>query len=177
MEVLYAEGTPNPNAVKFVLDGRIIGAGSRHFDRPPAEEEDPLAAGLFTVPGVLSVFYNDNFVTITTESEPDWRLLQARLEELVADREAAEPEAVSKDEGSDAGDLLSKINAVIDTYVRPALAGDGGGLQVLGLEGEDLFIRYEGACGTCPSAISGTLFAIQNLLRNELGREINVLPG
>jgi Fe-S cluster biogenesis protein NfuA len=73
--------------------------------------------------------------------------------------------------------LLQQINALLDDRVRPALAGDGGGLQVLGLEGKTLFIRYQGACGSCPSSSAGTLMAIQNLLQAEVDEALVVTPG
>ena len=70
--------------------------------------------------------------------------------------------------------VLAKINALLDDRVRPALAGDGGGLQVLGLDGKTLLIRYEGACGSCPSSAAGTLMAIQNLLQSEVDEDLVV---
>ena len=71
--------------------------------------------------------------------------------------------------------LLKQINDVLDQRVKPALAGDGGGLEVIGLEGLTLKIRYQGACGSCPSAIRGTLVAIENLLRREVNPAIQVI--
>ncbi|MFZ1519381.1 MAG: NifU family protein, partial [Ignavibacteriaceae bacterium] len=59
---------------------------------------------------------------------------------------------------------------------RPALAGDGGGLEVLGLDGYTVKIRYQGACGSCPSSISGTLMAIEGLLKRDVNPAINVIP-
>ena len=70
---------------------------------------------------------------------------------------------------------MKQINAILDQRVRPALAGDGGGLEVTGLEGNILKIRYQGACGTCPSAIRGTLVAIENLLKREVNPAIEVV--
>ena len=61
--------------------------------------------------------------------------------------------------------------------VRPALAGDGGGLEILGLRGNILTIRYQGACGSCPTSIKGTLVAIESLLKRELSPSIEVVPG
>ena len=58
---------------------------------------------------------------------------------------------------------LQQIEAILDRSIRPALQGDGGDLEVLALEGHLLTIRYEGACGSCPSATSGTLSAIQGV--------------
>ena len=72
-------------------------------------------------------------------------------------------------------ELLIKANQLIDRYVRPALAGDGGGLEVVGIEEKTISVRYQGACGTCPSATAQTLRAIENLLRTQLDPEINLV--
>ena len=66
---------------------------------------------------------------------------------------------------------------MLDKRVRPALAGDGGGLEVLDLHDKTLTIRYQVACGTCPSAIQGTLVAIENLLRREIDPAMEVISG
>ena len=60
---------------------------------------------------------------------------------------------------------LEKINAILDEQVRPYLQGDGGDLYVLGIKGNRLTVHYQGACGSCPSSISGTLAGIENLVR------------
>jgi Fe-S cluster biogenesis protein NfuA len=59
--------------------------------------------------------------------------------------------------------------------VRPALAGDGGGLEVLGMDGYTVKIRYQGACGSCPSSISGTLMAIEGLLKRDIHPALEVV--
>jgi len=64
---------------------------------------------------------------------------------------------------------------VLDERVRPGLAGDGGGLEILGLEDKRLLIRYQGACGSCPSSISGTMYAIEHMLKEEVDPEIEVV--
>lgn len=73
-------------------------------------------------------------------------------------------------------DLMKQINQVLDQKIRPALANDGGGLEVMGLEGLTLRVRYQGACGSCPSAQRGTLAAIEGLLRRDVHPGIQVLP-
>lgn len=62
-------------------------------------------------------------------------------------------------------DRLDEINLLLDQQIRPYLQGDGGDLHVLSLDGNRLVVHYQGACGTCPSSISGTLRGIENLLR------------
>ncbi|MBO0723520.1 MAG: NifU family protein, partial [Blastocatellia bacterium] len=71
--------------------------------------------------------------------------------------------------------LLDRINEVFDERIRPGLAGDGGGLEIIGLEGKRLLIRYQGACGSCPSAIGGTLMAIEHMLKDEVDPEIELI--
>ncbi len=61
---------------------------------------------------------------------------------------------------------LDTINTLLDEQVRPHLKSDGGDLHVVGLAGNLLSVHYQGACGTCPSAISGTLRGIENLLQS-----------
>ena len=60
---------------------------------------------------------------------------------------------------------LDMINGLLDEQIRPYLQGDGGDLYVLGLEGNKLTVHYQGACGSCPSSMSGTLVGIENLLK------------
>ncbi|HYY58053.1 MAG TPA: NifU family protein, partial [Pyrinomonadaceae bacterium] len=70
---------------------------------------------------------------------------------------------------------LMRINEILDDKVRPALAGDGGWLEVLGLKEHTLTIKYQGACGSCPSSLSGTLMAIEGMLRQEIDPELEVV--
>jgi Fe-S cluster biogenesis protein NfuA len=60
---------------------------------------------------------------------------------------------------------LVQINELLDQQIRPYLQGDGGDLKVLKLEGNTLTIHYQGACGSCPTSLAGTLSAVENLVR------------
>jgi len=70
---------------------------------------------------------------------------------------------------------IGEINMILDERIRPYLAGDGGWLEVVGLEDNILTIRYEGACGSCPSSLTGTLMAIENMIKEEIDPEITVV--
>jgi Fe-S cluster biogenesis protein NfuA len=70
---------------------------------------------------------------------------------------------------------LLKINEILDERVRPALMGDGGYLEVLDLKEHTLSIRYQGACGSCPSSLTGTLMAIEGMLKQEVDPELEVV--
>jgi Fe-S cluster biogenesis protein NfuA len=195
MKVTSIQPTPNPNAFKFLVDAPLAKPGQTlAYARPEQARQDVLAQGLFAIPDVETLFFCDNFVTVSMTGKADWRAVSEQVTRLLESHipDAAPAGGCGHDHGGHpahhahdydplahlpkGGDpeLLAKINALLDDRVRPALAGDGGGLQVMGLDGKTLFIRYQGACGSCPSSTSGTLMAIQNLLQSEIDEELVV---
>jgi Fe-S cluster biogenesis protein NfuA len=193
MKVTSIQPTPNPNAFKFLVDAPLAKPGQTlAYARPEQARQDVLAQGLFAIPDVETLFFCDNFVTVSMTAKADWRAVSEQVTRLLESHipDAAPAGGCGHGHGHaepphdydplahlpKGGDpeLLAKINALLDDRVRPALAGDGGGLQVMGLDGKTLFIRYQGACGSCPSSTSGTLMAIQNLLQSEIDEELVV---
>jgi len=166
------ETTPNPNARKFVLKEPLTGGVTRSFESAEQAQADPLAAALFAIPHVTNVFYVDRWLTVTQDGAADWAELVRKTAEPIRAAPAYNPAAVGPADavikpvvGGPIDELrLQSINAVLDEQVRPALRKDGGDIQVLGLVGNQLRVRYQGACGTCPSAIGGTLAGIEGLL-------------
>ncbi|MBZ0200279.1 MAG: NifU family protein [Ignavibacteriaceae bacterium] len=179
--MLYVEDvdlTPNPQALKFILNERILNFETRQYSAKEEAAADPFAQGIFDIEGVESVFYMDKFVTIEKNKDANWGQIQKPFISFLKD---FDKNLIPKEKGikhleQDASELLKKINEVLDTRIRPALAGDGGGLEVIGLENYTVKIRYQGACGTCPSAITGTLAAIEGLLRRDVDESIEVIP-
>lgn len=169
--------TPNPHALKFILNQKLLNTETRQFPDKNSAQGDPFAKGIFDIDGVVSVFYMDKFVTIEKSTDANWGQIQRPfinfLKEFNPDLIPEEKEVTVTEEES--SELLKKVNELLDQKVRPALAGDGGGLQVLGIDGLTVRIRYQGACGSCPSAISGTLMAIEGLLRRDINPSITVV--
>ena len=118
----------------------------------------------------------DKFVTVEKSKETNWGQIQRPLIELLKtiDKNSIPEEKEVKSLDENASELLKQINDLLDRNVRPALANDGGGLQVLGLEGFKVKIHYQGACGSCPTAISGTLMAIEGLLKRDINPALEV---
>ncbi len=178
--------TPNPNAVKFILKEPVSHGTSHSFKNEASAADDKLAASLFAVGEVVSVFYMDKMITVEKTDEAEWDEV---LPALAVPIRAAAAVAFSNGHRNGAaaavgGALaaaanddpkIAEINALLDDRIRPYLAGDGGWLEVVGLEDSTLKIRYEGACGTCPSSLTGTLMAIENIIRNEIDPDISVL--
>ncbi len=184
MQILRVEPTPNPNAIKFVLTLSLAPGASREFQDAEAAKGDEVAEALFGIEGVSALFFNENYITVTMSSDADWHKVYREAQQRI---EAQEPPEEAVEVGTtesllapgvlvEGNELMERILAVLRQRVVPALSADGGGLQVLGIEDKTLSIRYQGACGSCPSSIAGTLQAIQNLLRTEVDPELMVVP-
>lgn len=181
------EETPNPNAVKFVLKEPVTQGVARSFHNAAEADDDPLARSLFELEDVASVFYMGNMITVEKREEADWDDLLPRL--AVPIRAAAsvaggQPAAAAAAAAGVGGALaavmsddprLVRINEILDERIRPALAGDGGWLEVVSLTDSTLTIRYQGACGSCPSSLTGTLMAIEGMIRDEVDPDIEVV--
>lgn len=176
------EETPNPNAVKFILREAVSNGTVHQYGSADQAEGDPLAKSLFDVGHVVSVFYMDKMITVEKDDEGDWDDL---LPVLAVPIRAAEAVNAGAAAGAAVGGALAavtsddprllKINDILDEKVRPALMGDGGYLEVLGLKDHTLSIRYQGACGSCPSSLTGTLMAIEGMLKQEIDPELEVI--
>lgn len=178
MKVLSIQPTPNPLAYKFVVDQVLQSDGSRYYNNSEEASADPLASALFAIPSVTTVYFAQDFATVTSAEGANMQTLHQQVNEVLKTHEGGPINSVapvSVETVTDDESLLGSINALLDDRVRPALAGDGGGLQVVRLESKVLTIQYEGACGTCPSSIAGTLSAIQNLLQSEVDEELSVV--
>ena len=176
------EETPNPNAVKFILREAVSNGTAHSYSSADQAESDTLAKSLFDVGHVVSVFYMDRMITIEKDDEGDWDdLLPAlavpiRAAEAVAGASAAAAAMGGAIAAATSDDpRLIQINDILDEKVRPALMGDGGYLEVIGLKEHTLSIRYQGACGSCPSSLTGTLMAIEGMLKQEVDPELEVV--
>ena len=191
MKVLRTDPTPNPDALKFVLDGQLVSAGSRSF-RDRLLCEDPVAKALFEIEEVLSVFFVSNVATVTKDPFADWSLVVPRITQVLEELAAPVAPAAARapvtpayaDDGENRTDpdfhgrsyeeKVAFVNAIFDETVRPGLASDGGGLQLVEIVDKTVRIEYQGACGSCPSSTSGTLFFIENVLRSRVNPELIV---
>jgi Fe-S cluster biogenesis protein NfuA len=178
--------TPNPNAVKFILKEPVSHGTSHSFKKAEDAADDELARSIFEIGNVVSIFYMDKMLTVEKTDEAEWDEI---LPELAVPIRAAKPAASAGLNGRSAAaaiggpiaaaasddPMLGQINELLDERIRPYLAGDGGWLEVLGLADNVLRIRYEGACGSCPSSLTGTLMAIENMIREEVHPDISVI--
>lgn len=168
------EKTPNPNAMKFVLREPLTQGVVRSYENAEQAAGDSLAGALFKIAHVTNIFYVDRWLTVTQDGIANWDELLKQLAAPIREADAAntrmassgQPDISAQPAGLSVEDTLrlAQINLLLDEKVRPALLADGGGIEVLNLEGHLLTIHYHGACGTCPSSTMVTLNAIENLL-------------
>ena len=188
--VVATEPTPNPAALKFNLNTKAIAHGMRSFNNDIEAEDDPFAEMMFSFGVVSALLIQDRFVSVTLDSAEEWELLidpviQTIEESLVYydnAEEAGEKKATILDEVDlTEFDTFSDpvkaevIDAFMDENIRPLLAADGGNVLVEDFENNVLRIRYQGACGSCSKAESGTLAAIQSILKKNLSPDLTVL--
>lgn len=174
------ERTPNPDAMRFVLDEPLTNGVTRSFEHAMEADGDPLASALFAIESVINVYYVDKYITVTQDGKAVWsellRKLAPPIREATPITDAQEDEEVhmSKEAMESDDPRLVEINRMLDEQVRPYLLADGGGLKVLSLEENRLKVHYQGACGTCPTATTGTLYAIESMVRR-IDPEIQVI--
>jgi Fe-S cluster biogenesis protein NfuA len=167
------EDTPNPNAKKFILKEPLTWGVTHSYDNAAEAEADLLAASIFDIEHVTNVFYVDHWLTVTQDGGADWQDLLRRVAERIRAAPAANEQSARltanitpiADLSPDDQQRLYMINGLLDEQIRPYLQGDGGDLHVLGLEGNRLTVHYQGACGSCPSSMSGTLVSIEHMLK------------
>lgn len=171
--------TPNPNALKFILNREVINEGKISFKTPQDCRDIPLAAALFDLRGVDQIHFFQNVITISKFSFEDWDALepavQTSIENFVDDHnpdiKVIDPEA---DRRANLSPEMQKIEEILDKRIRPGLQGDGGDLAVKDFKDNILIVKYQGACGTCPSSTTGTLEAIRSILKDEFHQDIEV---
>ena len=183
---IQTEATPNPATLKFLPGRAVLESGTLDMATREAASQSPLAERLFGIPNVSGVFYGSDFISVT-KSDGEWQqikpaILGAIMEHymsgaalVAADTQAA---AVADDEFFDAKDAetVDIIKDLIETRVRPAVAGDGGDITFKGYKEGIVFLQMKGACSGCPSSTATLQHGIQNLLKHFVPEVVEVRP-
>ena len=188
VEVRWQE-TPNPNALKFIVNKPLKDEGKATFVSKEDSKGLPMVNSLLDVLGVKQVYMQGNSLTVSHDGQMGTDNIVDTVKSILKTRMTIHDPSFSTDdesankkkpEGVDRSGLskeLQEIEEVLDRTIRPGLYADGGDVEVISFENDELRIMYQGACGGCPSAMMGTLDAIQNILRHELDNlNIIVIP-
>ena len=175
--------TPNPYALKFTFNIPLKTIGNASFYSPEECKELPLVESLFSILGVKQVYLFQNQMTLTHDGKLSEEEIEKQVSSIVRTRIGVhnpqfEIQTTQKKKAPVSDDpQIAKIEEILNRTIRPGLQADGGDLEVISYEGNEIQIAYQGACGGCPSAITGTLEAIENILRHELNKpKLTVTP-
>lgn len=179
--LIQTETTPNPSTLKFLPGQRVMEAGTRDFASPEDAEASPLAEAIFSTGDVDGVFFGRDFVSVTAGPGADWRQLKPQVLGVLLDHFASGAplfkagsagaiavEADDADHGDDPADaeIVAQIRELIETRVRPAVAGDGGDIVYRGFRGGKVYLALQGACAGCPSSTMTLKHGIESLLKH-----------
>jgi len=171
---IETESTPNPATLKFLPGRYVMGVSTADFASPLSAERSPLAAALFTLPGVARVFLGGDFITVTKTDAASWQslkpqVLAAIMDHFVAGRPVIEGDAdadLIEEIAPEDEEIVAQIKELLDTRVRPAVAGDGGDIVFRGYRKRIVKLHMQGACSGCPSSRATLKHGIENMLRH-----------
>lgn len=174
---IETEATPNPSTLKFLPGRTVMSSGTLDIRDQKAAEQSPLARALFSVDGVTGVFFGYDFVSVTKD-DSEWQhlkpaILGALMEHFVSGTPLLNPadEGAASDDDeeffdADDEDTVDTIKDLIESRVRPAVAGDGGDITFKGFRGGVVYLHMKGACSGCPSSTATLKHGIENLLKH-----------
>jgi Fe-S cluster biogenesis protein NfuA len=173
---IETEATPNPATLKFIPGRDVTGShGAADFtSAAETEGRSGLAARIFAVGDVARVFLGSDFVTVTKAEAADWQALKPRvlgaiMEHYLTGLPVLEGLAAEEDEedGDPAdAEIVAQIKELLDTRVRPAVAGDGGDIVFRGFRDGVVRLHLQGACSGCPSSRATLKHGVENMLRH-----------
>jgi Fe-S cluster biogenesis protein NfuA len=180
---IETETTPNPATLKFLPGRAVMPSGTRDFASPEDAEASPLAEALFDSGEVTGVFFGADFVSVTAGPGADWSALKPQVVAVLLDHFVSqaplftggdasgfsvppedEAEMLGDDEGTE--DVVAQIKELIETRVRPAVAGDGGDIRYRGFRSGVVYLQMQGACSGCPSSTATLKHGIEGLLKH-----------
>ena len=188
---IYMESTPNPEVMKFVAN-KILTEDSIELLNNKNSNQVPLAMELFKFPFIKSIFISYNFISITKNNDIDWHEISTEVREFINNylnkkgfvnnfKSSAnvESELLNDDiiqhkkiDTKNLSDFEKNIVSIIDQYIQPAVAADGGSIVFKSFEEGVVYVILKGACSGCPSSTITLKQGIENLLKQKLGNDI-----
>ena len=188
---IYMESTPNPEVMKFVAN-KILTEDSIELLNNKNSDQVPLAMELFKFPFIKSIFISYNFISITKNNDIDWHEISTEGREFINNylnkngfvnnfKSSENIESQLKDDDiiqhkqidtKNLSDFEKNIVSIIEQYIQPAVAADGGSIVFKSFEEGVVYVILKGACSGCPSSTITLKQGIENLLKQKLGNDI-----
>lgn len=187
---VYAESTPNPSVLKFVANKKLVTA-AYEFNSIEEAKLSPLATELFHFPFVKSIFIEDNYLSVSKYDVAEWETVTMEVRELIRNfialgndivspqaQEVLKKTAEEMDKTFEAYDDTSKeIINILEEYVKPAVASDGGNIMFQSYDPKDKSVKVilQGACSGCPSSTFTLKNGIENMLKEMLKGKVETV--
>jgi Fe-S cluster biogenesis protein NfuA len=175
---IQTEATPNPATLKFLPGRPVMDEGTFEARDVAQAERSPLARALLELPDVTGVFFANDFISVTKGGEGEWQHLRPQVLGVVTEFylsgapliETGGADSITSGEFFDPKDAeaVEAIKELIETRVRPAVAGDGGDIIFKGFRDGIVYLKMKGACSGCPSSTATLRHGIENLFKHFL---------
>jgi Fe-S cluster biogenesis protein NfuA len=179
---IETEGTPNPATLKFLPGRTVMDTGTADFASAGSALRSPLATVLFRLDGVGRIFLGSDFITVTRTEETDWQTLKPQVLGAIMDHfvsglpviDSEEGDSVEEDTDPADQEIVEAIKELLDTRVRPAVAGDGGDIVFRGFRDGVVRLHMQGSCSGCPSSTATLKYGIENMLKHYVPEVVSV---
>ena len=177
--IVETEHTPNPNTLKFLPGKKVSEVGPIEFLKNDKSIKVPLANKILSLKGAIMIFFGEDFITVKKEENFNWNDLKHSIiseindyyskgNDVVVGKDLTLAKILSKSasdsESVKSNEIVDKINEVLDSKIRPAVARDGGDITFKSFVDGVVTVELKGSCSGCPSSIMTLKQGVQNLL-------------
>ncbi len=179
--LVRTQSTPNPLAIKFIVNCPVKAEGKATFTNREEAQNIRLAEDLFALPGVEQLHMFENVITVTHQADIERNQLVDNVSSVLQSRlpihdphfQMADEQKKKKMRENRSAEI-DQIEEILDRTIRPGLQADGGDIEIIDYKDNTVTVSYEGACGSCPSSMYGTLDAIHSILRAEFDPDLQI---
>ena len=177
--MVETEHTPNPDTLKFLPGKKVSEVGPIEFLKNDKSIKVSLANKILSLEGTVMVFFGEDFITVKKEKDLNWDDLKhgiiseindyySKGNEVVVGKDLKLAKILSETTSDikpvQSNEIINKINEVLDTKIRPAVARDGGDITFKSFKDGIVTVELKGSCSGCPSSIMTLKQGVQNLL-------------
>ena len=177
--MIQTEHTPNPDTMKFLPGKKVSDVGPIEFLKTDKTIKIPLVNKILALKGTTMVFFGEDFITVKKEKDLNWEDLKhgiiseindyySKGNEVVVGKDLRLEKILSKSDSNSkpvqSNEIINKINEVLDSKIRPAVARDGGDITFKSFKDGVVIVELKGSCSGCPSSIMTLKQGVQNLL-------------
>jgi len=177
--MIQTEHTPNPDTMKFLPGKKVSDVGPIEFLKTDKTIKIPLVNKILALKGTTMVFFGEDFITVKKEKDLNWEDLKhgiiseindyySKGNDVVVGKDLRLAKILSKSDSNSkpvqSNEIINKINEVLDSKIRPAVARDGGDITFKSFKDGVVIVELKGSCSGCPSSIMTLKQGVQNLL-------------